>query len=754
MNSELKSRPGPERKGGRVTAAALVAVALGGGAIIGTASTAQAATASTYNNGSAGYAGGVEWGQKRGLTFSGTWEGGSVSRVSMGSYFVGGQSTAITAYCIDWLTTSTDAATSASSISGAFAAVANVVIAENSGTPEADAAIAYAIHANGDPKFQNATDPVTRFFKDSNDFKPYRDQGNAWWAAAVAKAGPYKVQPQLSVTGQAGTVTGSLTSAAGNPVNLGSTTYALAGPVAFAGGAQSIGGGPADTNNITVTGNGTASVTQTVTDLPGTELTQYVGAGTQTKVAAAGRSQASGKSADMPVILDMQPVATSTAPTYLEAGQDLTDVLHVSTTDGKPTSWVSVDGTPVPAVFDTVWYYSPTKLAPTPEVPATAIEFTSGKVTATGVADFTVTGAKKTDKPGFYYPVASFTKAKQPAELQQYFKGDWKAGFNDPGEQSIVKYTPQVVTKASEIVDGKVRDVLTVTGNNPEAELTVTSNLVMTKENAVDGGTDKAPADAKVIGTVTTKVTGNGDFPTAWVDVPWDMIVSKWSAGENPRFYWQETIPATESTKPWQGKHQLPNETVPFDKPTITTQASPNGTVPVEMSDTYKVEGTIPNGKDVKVEADVALYKFDGATDGSAQPVCLSPIWTSEKTQITAVGTGTFPGSFTATSPGTYGFQETLTVTYPNEGGSKTVELGKGKCGEQSETVIAFPTGVTPTPEKPQLLINAGAVATSQGPNLPLLIAGGSAAAVLIVVTGFMIYRRRHAAAETASTQS
>lgn len=648
-------------------------------------------------------------------------------------------------------------------------AVLNKAILDNQADTSTHPALAYLTHKRQDPRFNvpwnGQGDPYPNL-RDSTDpqLVAIRAQAAQIEAAAKATAGPYRIQPNLSMPdGRTGTVTNtSAVSAAGNPVDGLAATATLKNGVWDTTGTSTVNFRTGDKlPGFKAVASGPVNVTITATGAAAT-VTTYTVTNGQDVLTGGGTARFSGTSEDVKATLDFQPVATSTAGKYVEAGQALTDVLHVRTSDGNPNSWVFANGEDVPAVFDVDWYYSPVKLAPSAKVPASATKVASGKGTATGPGDVTVTSDKPAGDSGYYYPVASFKKASQPKDLQQYFTGDWSAGFNDPNEQTIQKYTPKVTTKASVIEDGKVHDVITVTGNEPDKELSVSTDLVLTSEAPVEGGTDKAPADAKIIGTVTTKVTGNGEFKTAAIEVPWETIVTdKWNAGKPANLYFSEKIQETESTKAWDGKELLPGETVPVEKPSIVTKASENGVVPVVAHDTGVVSGTVPSGDGVKVTTKVEQFKFDDSTDGSAQAVCENESWSSTEQTVTKAGEITYP-EHTITTVGTYGYVEELNITIDKGPGAEpfTAQLHKGKCGEKDETVIVFPKDVTPTVEKPELpaqltapVAYTGEVTAQQGINTPLLF-GGAAVLVAMLAIGSGVYVQRRKAATMNATEN
>ncbi len=647
----------------------------------------------------------------------------------------------------------------------------NYAIQKYQGDPANHPALAYLAHELADPRFNvpwNGIGAPYPNLRDSSDpqMPGVRAQAAAMLADARANSGPYSTHPKLSMdaNGRSGTVTSTeLVSAAGNKLSGFSARAILNGPAVWAGtNSQAVSLHTGDQLGFAATGNGTVSVTLTI-DAPGVSATTYSVPGFQNLLVAGGAQPVAGTSADAKVVFDFQPEATSTAGRFVEGGQPLLDVLHVNASTGNANDWAFVNDGNVPARFDVDWYYSPVKLAPTAQIPAAVVKVASGTGTATGPGDVNVTADKTADKAGYYYPVARFSKAAQPAELQQYFRADWTAGFNDPHEETIQKYQPEVVTKASVIENGKVYDVITVTGNEPGKELSVITDLVLTSAAPIAGGTETAPADAEVISTVTTKVTGNGEFKTPAVEVPWEKIVAeKWAKGLKANLYFSEKIDGTESTKAWDGKELLPGETVPVEKPSIVTKASESGVVPLVAHDIGIVTGTIPSGSGVKVTTKVSQYKFDDSTDGSAQAVCANPSWTSTDQDVTTTGEITYP-SHTIAHKGTYGYVEELHLTIDKGQGKEpfTAQLHKGNCGEKNESVIAFPEAVTVTPDKPALVVNAGFAPTTgtaqeAGPNMPLLITGASTFALAFLAGAGLFYRKRFASrgAEAASVHA
>lgn len=853
------------------------------------------------------------------------------------------------------------------------------------------AAVAYNVHQQMSPS--SALQTLGYFLNGSSEGDAVKARAAQIQAEANNNVGPYKMAPNLIIGADGRTGSVNLTSLiTGNGTKLSgrTATAVLTGPAVFANGSKTITFQTGASLPFTATANGIVSVTTTVSGLPGTGVKTYRPANSQDMVAPGPLVAASGKSTDAEVRMDFQPEATSTAVVNVTAGESLTDVLHVTTSTGIANDWAWVNGADVPAVFDVEWYYSATPLPASKDVPAAAVKYAKGQGTANGVGNVTVTADVKADKPGFYYPVASFTKANQVAANQKYFKGDWRAGFNDPGEISINKYTPKVTTKTSdavavegatitdtlqvsdnmegqslevdstlygpfdsapikgadapsdapvvgtvkttitgngefktaglkvpsagfyvwhetinatgntnpwtgpfgeesettlvkwtpkvttktsaaegiaggeltdfiqvtgnqpnhpldvvttlygpldvkpvkgarapegtpvvatvttkitgngdfeteavtlpasgyyvwaedivatdttnewkgeygiadettlvrwipevitkinEVVDGKVSDVVTVKNNNPFTELSIDTTLYLSEEAAVEGGQVELPKTAKVVGTVTSKIKGNGDVTTEAIDIPWDQIIALWDEDKNPTLYFSESIVATENTTSWTGLHLLPNESILQEKPSIITKASAGGSVPLKAHDTGVLSGTVPSGPTVKVETMVDLYKWDNSVDGSAQPICINPFWSSEWQTVTKTGEIIYP-ELEIKYVGTYGFSETLQVTVTNGEKETTTVLHKGKCGAEGETVIATEKpGETPpnppennnypgAPKAPAPIVDTGAgtqTETVSGVNSFALFSGLGLALLSLAGGGLYFVRR------------
>ncbi|MFK4299172.1 hypothetical protein ABH924_004353 [Arthrobacter sp. GAS37] len=615
--------------------------------------------------------------------------------------------------------------------------------------------LAYLGHTRDDPagaaQWINSPDP---------NIGAIKAKAAALLAEANANAGPYTVAPKVAFnpgSTKAGTTSNTqLVSASGtvqSPVP-GILTYINANGTGFAN--------TGDTGSWTAAASGTVQVSESVPNVPAATGTAYVVPGQQTMLVAGDRTTVTGAGNDVVAQTDFQPVATSNAVQIAQKGDKLSNVLHVTTSTGNPNDWAFANGAPVPATFQ-VDVYQDASLVPSATLPASAKKIGTGSGSVSGPGDLSVnitSGATTAPAAGTYYYVAQFIKASQPANLQQYFTGDWTE-TNLATQASVVKATPTAVTTAIDNGNGTIADKITMQCDSTDTVntvMTVTPVLNSSAAAPVTGGTTTAPADNKIQATLPAVTLHCGEtVTTAPVAIPWDSIVNDyWNANPSiakPTLYFTETAPTTPTTNQLHPVYLHQDESLVQTNPTVSTQASANGTVPVTATDLATVTGTVPTGTGVSTAIDWKLFKFAQDTTGSVQAVCMNPFWTSASpVNVPAAGAYT-SAPVTLTDSGTYGYVETLTVTYPGTSGVKTAVLHTGACGETSESVVAFPVAAIVTPDKPELvapLANTGDITPHQGTNDLLLVGGlaGLGAMILALITiGAVRVQKRKAAA-------
>ncbi len=748
--------PGP-RAAGRT--AAVLAAALG---LLALAPPAHAAPPAPYDY---AHPGGAipsgENGVASGLTYNDSGPQGSVFNASLGSMWIKDPASGspLRTFCSLYGTAFGSAGpwTEESLTSQGAARVAWVISRFGGKSPAGDAAVQDMIHVF----FTNTQDRVLKILNATPSGSATLAEAQRMWEASAPYTGSYRTSPaiQSGPSGTGAVVDTQVASASGNisiPIKLtlsGNAVFDSTGTDTYTGTS-----GDAPTFHV-VNGGGSISVSQTTSPI-GSSLRQFSSPGNQTQLAAAAPMAVSGSAKSVDIWGTFQPKAGSSAPKYVNVGGLLTDVLHV-TTAGGGADWIPGVG----ARFDVEWFYYPSEQESGHSVPEGGASLGMASAVADAPGDLIVRGPRA-DRAGFYYPVARFAVANQPVDRRHHFVADWSAGFNDPGEQSVVKYAPRVVTKTGEISNGTIADAFTVSGSYPGQRLSVVSELILTSECAAGEGADTPPADAQIAGRVTTQVAGDGTVTTAPLAVPWAKVVDLWAAGKGACLSWHESIEATETTDAWQGKYLVPAETTVLEKPTLTTEASGNGTVPVESRDKGKVTGTIPSGPGVKTVTKVEQYKFGDSTDGSARAVCADPSYASDwQDVLPGASSVTYP-THTIERPGTYGYVETLKVIVDG----KEAILHTGACGEQGETVIAFSPSppaappssgqpaAAPSPGRPAApadvsgpLVNAGNVGSPAGsadaglggPMVPLGVAGAASVLVAAYLGVCAALRRR-----------
>lgn len=226
-------------------------------------------------------------------------------------------------------------------------------------------------------------------------------------------------------------------------------------------------------------------------------------------------------------------ITTETSKTVAEKGEKIADKLTVS--GNRPGTKLPVKST-LYGPFD-----AEPKLSDT--IPADA------KVVAT--VDTEITGNGTFTTPEVELPESGFyTWVEEIGETDE--TNAWKSKFGVSKETSLVKWIPQVTTHTSDLIAKKgapITDKLEVSDNQPGKELEVVSTLYYAGEHRPELQ-DEVPADAKAIGSVKTKVTGNGVFETPALEVPTEGY-----------YVWVEEIVETPTTKPWKAKYGIAEET-------------------------------------------------------------------------------------------------------------------------------------------------------------------------------------------------
>lgn len=245
---------------------------------------------------------------------------------------------------------------------------------------------------------------------------------------------------------------------------------------------------------------------------------------------------------------------TTTSKVKAKEGEHLEDTVDIALTKGN---WPAIIETAnkVPVTFQIDWYYSKTdyknQQLDVNSLPKDISFIGSDTKKVTNTGQYTITSKYQSIGSGFYYPVLKIVLADQ--EYSEYFFNGFQAPFNDVGEKILTPWKPEVKTKTTRVQldpkGGKVADKLTVANNKEGHEIAITSKLLgpfLTKPEFIkngnhhEGGSLNIPSNAKVVGTVKTKIQGNGTVTTPEIEVT-----------EKGWYVWVEEIAETTYSEPW-----------------------------------------------------------------------------------------------------------------------------------------------------------------------------------------------------------
>src|SRR5699024_3758315 len=233
-------------------------------------------------------------------------------------------------------------------------------------------------------------------------------------------------------------------------------------------------------------------------------------------------------------------VTTETSQARAEAGAELFDKIKVN---GVP------DDEEV-TVTSTLYYAGDERPERSSEIPEHAEAVGTVETVVKGSGEYETPGIV-IDKPGYYTWVETIegNDTMEP----------WTADYGITEETSIVPWSPKVATKTSEQraePGSDIFDTLLISDNKDGKELTVDSTLSGPFDHREEQGTE-LPEDAPVVGTVSTVITGNGEFQTDPLTVE-----------DRGYYFWVETIDETDETDPW-GEEEDESPTWQEDETTI-----------------------------------------------------------------------------------------------------------------------------------------------------------------------------------------
>ncbi len=259
-------------------------------------------------------------------------------------------------------------------------------------------------------------------------------------------------------------------------------------------------------------------------------------------------------------------VTTATTHPRIDVGESVADVIVVA--GNEPSTALVVESTLWGPIAEPPQFVAnPDHMKSAAPVPEGTPEVATVSTEVVGDATVT-TEALEVVEPGYYV----WTEKIAATEFTEAWHSDWASET----EISRRVHQPQVTTVTSSAMVGPgetITDTLTVSGNDPDGELVITSTLYGPLPRQPELLVNAEPHNAEVIlpagqipvvGTVTTTVMGNGTAVTP------GLTVTK------PGYYvWVETIPPTESSSGWAANYGQTDEVT-----LVAAPVSKSATVP------------------------------------------------------------------------------------------------------------------------------------------------------------------------------
>ncbi len=594
-------------------------------------------------------------------------------------------------------------------------------------------------------------------------------------AEAAAQAGPYTAGAGEVVTGdrRTGVIHGiALRSAAGEPVVGKPFTVTLTGPAVFdLTGTATFSGttGPVPLDLAwTATGNGEISVEVRFHGATRTTLTLFDMAGNRQDQLTYGNrpgfdpETVIGEVPPFPVLHDFQPVAVSDVDgsKVVETGAPLTDTLTVSAAPGE--EWLTVDGAPVPVVFEGTAYGVGSVPAPeSATVPDDARVVAETTLTAAGPGVYTATADGLATGQVVTW-VWRVVKTHQPDELRDLVRGDWSDSFGLPAETTSVRWPDAHVDSALSIRETQggryLVDDLYVTGfpdDHPEfpgghglgADTAAMAQELWFFPSGIPV-TDEDLASAELVGSVDVPAA-NGFVPS--LSSPAFRVQVDESGRRVPGTYVFRTVfagddrvaPLVSSVADVTEQHLV---TEPVEEPLdVTTVAhAGQGLVrgePASVQDTALVSGPVPEGTTLEF----ALYRWEGAL-----PVCSEDTLVQRLDAVPLTAPGEHLSARTELAEvgdGRYGYVETV-----RSADGQIVHRGECGIAPETLTVVEPVTPDEPAPEPGEPV----AAAPADGPlaTTGAVIGPALGLAVLLLVTGAVAVRSHRRAGRSGGDEA
>lgn len=337
----------------------------------------------------------------------------------------------------------------------------------------------------------------------------------------------------------------------------------------------------------------------------------------------------------------------------------------------------------------------------------------TGTLTISGPAVFASNNAKTLTAPANGQPVAltsagdgqvkvSVSYAKLPSAKLHYrepsksnFQRILVSGQTEP-VSAAASYTanvpnqPKVVTETSDQVASagtSLTDTLQVSGMEPGSTIQVTSTL-FGPFTTTPAAADTPPADAPMVGTVTTAVTADGQGNAT-------AVTEGLTINEAGYYVWFETTEETPENLAWPGKFGQESETTLVKwSPQVATETSAQRAEPgAELTDTLTATGLQPGATASVVSTLYGPFVTRPEKGDTVPPD--APVVGTVTTEVTADDQGEATAvseALTVTERGYYVWHETVAATAEQD-------EWVGMFGQESETSIVpwQPTVTTQT---------------------------------------------------------
>lgn len=394
------------------------------------------------------------------------------------------------------------------------------------------------------------------------------------------------------------------------------------------------------------------------------------------------------------------PVLSTTATTFVQAGQPFTDQLVFSTAavDGLQNPWFrsATTGNYAP-VKATATVYGPFRSQPVESDTVPAGAPVAGEATVTtSLTDgpsvpYTATTNTTAATSGFYTWVWKINAADQGQGTQRVIPDGyaWQDRFGQVVESSIVPMnitgTTQVQTEEVPL-SGIAQDTATINSGgywlqenaaNVPVKITWTAYHDTSETTPARVPASEIPSTATLLGTYSTEITTVGNITT-----PASLAAGGIQAPDATGGWivWVLSIddqdqPHPGYVRPFSDDYGVPSEIQKIALPTVETTAQPGAKPGQTITDTATVKGTLPaDGAELHFE----LYKATKNEAGEWVCEAGNLLWTSESQHVETTGDYVSPAA-PGQVEGEYHWVEVLSSTKGNE-------IHRGLCGIPNET--------------------------------------------------------------------